>query len=86
MALAVSAAAKAGYPAFCPDAGLINRYDPGARLSSHQDKNERDFSNPIFSVSLGLPAPPSSAGRNAAIWWRSMHCITATFSCGVAHR
>ncbi|WP_237400133.1 alpha-ketoglutarate-dependent dioxygenase AlkB [Rhodovulum sulfidophilum] len=56
MALAVSAAAKAGYPGFCPDAGLINRYDPGARLSSHQDKNERDFCNPIVSVSLALPA------------------------------
>ena len=55
-ALAVSAAAEAGYPAFVPDACLINRYVPGARLSLHQDKNERDFANPIVSVSLGLPA------------------------------
>ena len=39
-----------------PDACLINRYEPGARLSLHQDKNERDFANPIVSVSLGLPA------------------------------
>jgi DNA oxidative demethylase len=54
--LAVSAATEAGYPAFVPDACLINRYEAGARLSPHQDKNERDFANPIVSVSLGLPA------------------------------
>jgi DNA oxidative demethylase len=54
--LAISAAAEAGYPAFVPDACLINRYAPGARLALHQDKNERDFANPIVSVSLGLPA------------------------------
>jgi DNA oxidative demethylase len=54
--LATSAAAEAGYPNFVPDACLINRYEPGARLTLHQDKNERDFSNPIVSVSLGLPA------------------------------
>lgn len=52
--LAVVAATKAGYPEFRPDACLINRYEPGARLSLHQDKNERDFANPIVSVSLGL--------------------------------
>jgi len=39
-----------------PDACLINRYDPGARLTLHQDRNERDFTAPIVSVSLGLPA------------------------------
>lgn len=54
--LAVAAATDAGYPDFVPDACLINRYEPGARLSLHQDKNERDFSQPIVSVSLGLPA------------------------------
>lgn len=56
LALATAAAADAGYPGFEPDACLINRYAPGARLSLHQDKNERDFRNPIVSVSLGLPA------------------------------
>ena len=54
--LAQSAAAAAGFPSFMPDACLVNRYEPGARLTLHQDKNERDFSNPIVSVSLGLPA------------------------------
>jgi len=54
--LATRAAARAGYPDFRPDACLVNRYDPGARLTLHQDKNERDFANPIVSVSLGLPA------------------------------
>lgn len=55
-ALATLAGAEAGYRRFAPDACLINRYEPGARLSLHQDKNERDFANPIVSVSLGLPA------------------------------
>jgi DNA oxidative demethylase len=54
--LAVAAANEAGYPDFTPDACLINRYVPGARLSLHQDKNERNFARPIVSVSLGLPA------------------------------
>ena len=55
-ALAVAAAAEAGYPMFEPDACLINRYEPGTRLSLHQDRNERDLDQPIVSVSLGLPA------------------------------
>lgn len=54
--LAVSAAARAGYADFQPDACLINIYRPGARLSLHQDKNERDFAQPIVSLSFGLPA------------------------------
>ena len=54
--LAHAAAARAGFDGFVPDACLINRYEPGARLSLHQDKDERDFSAPIVSVSLGLPA------------------------------
>lgn len=55
-ALARSAAAAAGFPGFEPDACLVNRYVPGTRLSLHQDRNERDFSAPIVSVSLGVPA------------------------------
>ncbi|HYG85917.1 MAG TPA: DNA oxidative demethylase AlkB [Azospirillum sp.] len=54
--LATRAAAAAGFDGFVADACLINRYDPGARLSLHQDRNERDFASPIVSVSLGLPA------------------------------
>ena len=54
--LASSAAAEAGYPNFQPDACLINRYQPGAKMSLHQDKDEKDFSQPIVSVSLGIPA------------------------------
>jgi alkylated DNA repair protein (DNA oxidative demethylase) len=53
--LAVAAAAAAGYRAFAPDACLINRYEPGARMALHQDRDEADFSQPIVSVSLGLP-------------------------------
>jgi len=54
--LAREAAALAGFADFCPDACLVNRYLPGTRLSLHQDRNERDFSAPIVSVSLGMPA------------------------------
>lgn len=55
-ALAARAANAAGFAGFVPDACLINRYAPGARMSLHQDKNERDFTQPIVSISLGLPA------------------------------
>jgi alkylated DNA repair protein (DNA oxidative demethylase) len=54
--LATEAAAAAGYPGFAPDSCLINRYEPGTKLSLHQDQDEQDFSQPIVSVSLGLPA------------------------------
>jgi alkylated DNA repair protein (DNA oxidative demethylase) len=54
--LARDAASAAGFPSFHPDACLINRYEPGSRLTLHQDKNEQDFTQPIVSVSLGLPA------------------------------
>lgn len=54
--LARKAAERAAFLGFVPDACLVNRYVPGTRLSLHQDRNERDFAQPIVSVSLGLPA------------------------------
>src|SRR5262249_46961443 len=54
--LAKRAAAAAGFAGFEPDACLINRYEPGTKLSLHQDRNDRDYSAPVVSVSLGLPA------------------------------
>lgn len=54
--LALDCAREAGFPQFTPDACLINRYAPGAKLTLHQDKDERDLRQPIVSVSLGLPA------------------------------
>ncbi len=54
--LAASAADAAGFAGFEPDACLVNRYEPGTRLSLHRDENERDLTAPIVSVSLGLPA------------------------------
>jgi alkylated DNA repair protein (DNA oxidative demethylase) len=54
--LAARAADEAGFAGFAPDSCLINRYLPGTQLSLHQDKNERDYAQPIVSVSLGLPA------------------------------
>ena len=56
LALARDAAEDAGFTGFVPDACLINCYEPGARLSPHQDKDERDYAHPVVSVSLGLPA------------------------------
>ena len=54
--VAARAAMAGGFAGFVPDGCLINRYAPGARLTLHQDRNERDFTAPIVSVSLGLPA------------------------------
>ena len=54
--LATQTAACAGFAGFVPDACLINQYEPGSRMSLHQDKNELDYAAPIVSVSLGLPA------------------------------
>ncbi|MGJ5180636.1 DNA oxidative demethylase AlkB [Bradyrhizobium oligotrophicum] len=54
--LAEQAASQAGFAGFAPDACLINRYEPGAKMSLHQDRDERDIGAPIVSVSLGLPA------------------------------
>jgi DNA oxidative demethylase len=54
--IARHAAAEAGFANYAPDACLINRYIPGAKLSLHQDRDEEDAWAPIVSVSLGLPA------------------------------
>ncbi len=64
--LAQDAATHAGFNDFVPDSCLINRYAPGTRLSLHQDKNERDFDEPIVSVSLGVPAVFLFGGLNRA--------------------
>lgn len=56
LSLAQRAAALAGYAHFVPNACLVNVYVPGAKMSLHQDRDEKDFSAPIVSVSLGLPA------------------------------
>ncbi len=54
--LAGSAASAGGFEGFRPDACLVNRYDPGARLTLHQDRDEGNYAHPIVSVSLGIPA------------------------------
>ena len=53
--LAAGAAAAVGFAHFDPDACLVNRYVPGAKMALHQDRDERDMTQPIVSVSLGLP-------------------------------
>ncbi|MCC6644154.1 MAG: DNA oxidative demethylase AlkB [Polyangiaceae bacterium] len=54
--LAGRAAERAGYAAFVPDSCLVNLYEQGARMGVHQDRDERDLSHPIVSVSLGASA------------------------------
>jgi len=54
--LARRASAAAGFTNAVHDCCLINRYEPGSRLSLHQDKDERDPATPIVSVSMGVPA------------------------------
>ena len=73
--LAAEVANDAGFRDFVPDACLINCYRPGARLSLHQDKDERDHSHPIVSVSLGLPATFQFGGvaRNAPVRKFALH-------------
>lgn len=64
--LAKDAAGAAGFDGFVPDACLINRYVPGARLSLHQDRDERDLDAPIVSVSLGMAAVFLFGGHSRA--------------------
>lgn len=54
--LAQTAASAAGFDDFLPDACLINQYQVGTKMGLHRDKDERDFTQPIVSVSLGIPA------------------------------
>lgn len=54
--LAREAASDAGFDGFVPEACLVNQYEPGTRLSLHQDKDEKNYDHPVVSVSLGLPA------------------------------
>jgi alkylated DNA repair protein (DNA oxidative demethylase) len=65
--LAEECAAEAGFPGFAPDACLVNRYEPGARMGLHQDKDEVDFSQPIVSVSLGASARFLWGGATRAV-------------------
>lgn len=62
--LAQESALKAGFQGFNPDSCIVNRYAPGARLGLHQDSDEFDFSHPVVSVSLGLPATFLLGGNN----------------------
>jgi alkylated DNA repair protein (DNA oxidative demethylase) len=71
--LARRAASEAGFANYDPDACLINRYIPGAKLSLHQDRDEKDAWAPIVSVSLGLPAVFLWGGKRRADPVRRLH-------------
>ena len=70
--LADRAAQAAGFGAFQPDACLINCYRGRAQMGAHRDADERDFSQPIVSVSLVSSAQflwygPRRAGKPVRI-------------------
>jgi alkylated DNA repair protein (DNA oxidative demethylase) len=73
--LAVRAAATAGFHDFDPDGCLINRYEPGSRLTLHQDRDEHDLGAPIVSVSLGLPATFLWGGKTRADRTRRLRLV-----------
>ena len=80
------AAARRRVSRFEPDACLVNRYVPGARLSLHRDADERDFTQPIVSVSLGLPATFVFGGANRTDPTSACRWNMATSSSGAARR
>jgi len=84
--LARSTAGEAGFAGFVPDACLINCYEPGTRLSLHQDKDERDYSHPVVSVSLGLPATFQFGGLKRNDRPPRCRCSMAMSWCGAAPR
>ena len=78
--LAGRAAEEAGFPGFQPDACLINRYEPGAKMGLHQDRDERDFPGRLFRYPWGCPLCSKWVAQNAvtnpsgfywsmAMWW-----------------
>jgi DNA oxidative demethylase len=51
--IAKDSAQTVGWEYVAPDACLVNRYENGAGMGLHQDKDENDLNNPIVSVSIG---------------------------------
>ncbi|WP_417242100.1 alpha-ketoglutarate-dependent dioxygenase AlkB family protein [Celeribacter sp.] len=59
-----------------PECCLINFYDEHARMGIHQDRDERDFSQPVVSVSLGDDAlfrvgNTVRGGKTESLWLQS---------------
>lgn len=59
-----------------PDCCLINHYGEAARMGMHQDRDERDFSWPVVSISLGDDAlfrvgNVERGGKTESIWLKS---------------
>jgi len=84
--LAARAAADAGFPRFAPDACLINRYAPGAKMTLHRDVDERDFFQPIVSVSLACRRCFYGADQSGPINQRACPLKAGTCWSGVAQR
>lgn len=59
-----------------PDCCLVNFYRDGARMGLHQDRDEKDFSWPVLSISLGDDARfriggTVRGGKTSSVWLRS---------------
>lgn len=59
-----------------PTSCLINRYRDGAKMGMHQDKDERDLSWPVVSISLGDAAlfrvgGTERKGKTESLWLSS---------------
>lgn len=59
-----------------PDCCLVNFYTEGARMGLHQDRDEKDFSWPVLSISLGDDArfrigSTVRGGKTSSVWLRS---------------
>ena len=71
LSLAARAAAIAGFEGFVPDACLVNLYQGEAKMGLHQDRDERDLTAPVLSISLGDTAVfrigPAEGGATAAV-------------------
>jgi alkylated DNA repair protein (DNA oxidative demethylase) len=64
--LADRAAEHAGFAGFAPDVCLINRYEPGARMSLHRTRTSSTSAHRSFRCRWDCPRFSCSADRSAA--------------------
>lgn len=82
--LAERAAAQAGFAGFTPDVCLMNRYEPGAKMGLHQDRDEADFSAPSSLSLWACRRYSSGAGQNVRTGAQNCRCTAAMWWCGAA--
>lgn len=73
-----------------PDCCLVNFYGQGAGMGLHQDRDEKDFSWPVLSVSLGDDAlfrigGTERGGKTQSVWLRSGDVLILGGAARLAH-